>query len=256
MKILFNWFKGAIIAYLLSGLFLFAFQRELIYLPDPQDFYECHGLAGAKKVAWNGTRMYAYKSTDKWIVLYHGNDDSACAEFNFVDSFIDTKTYSFIIVEYDGYAGGTNRPTERGLLKNVRDADDYLERQNPSTFTVVGESLGTALAAYHSSLRKPDKMLLVAPFDTLTNAAKSEYWFFPVGLMLQDKYPSTDWIHAKRALVIHGTRDPIVPIRLGKTLFSNIPTADKAFLEIERAGHTPNIYAYKKTRDAITSFLK
>jgi pimeloyl-ACP methyl ester carboxylesterase len=211
----------------------------------------------AEKVVQNGTRMYVHKSTDKWIVLYHGNDDSACAELNFVDSFINTNAFSFIVVEYDGYGGKTKRSTERGLLKNVRDANEYLQSQKPSSVTLVGESLGAALATYHSSIKKPDKMLLVAPFDTLVNAAKVRYWFYPIDLMLLDKYRSKEWIGgADKVLVVHGTKDAIVPIQLGKTLFSAIHSKHKMFIEIEGAGHTPAIFAYKKTREAVTSFLR
>jgi uncharacterized protein len=255
MKQLKRLFAIMTIVYVIFGIVIFIFQRKFVYYPSPQDFSSCPNFHKASKVTHNGTRMYVSKATDDWIIIYHGNAGSACDRSHFLHYF-DPRKYSYIIVEYTGYSNDQDHPSQAALLKNVEAVNDYLKSQSASQVTLVGESLGGALAAYHSSLIKVHKLLFISPFNSAQDLAQYHYWFYPIYFMVLDKYPSEQWVTgANSALIIHGTQDRIIPPKFGKILFEKIDTQDKTFVEIPGADHN-DIYDYELTTTSILDYLK
>jgi hypothetical protein len=159
-------------------------------------------------------------------------------------------------VEYAGYSGDASKPSQRALMKNVEDARDFLLSQNPKATIVIGESLGSYFAAYHSYLTKPDKTLLITPFDSMGNVAQHHYWFLPTRYLLHDKYKSAQFIpDAENVLILHGVSDEIIPIEFSRNLFGLIKSDKKEFLEIPKTGHN-DIYDSPTVIDKIIEFLK
>lgn len=244
------------ILYIIFGVVLFIFQRDLIYFPTAQDFNACPELpADILKVTHQGTRMYVHKATDNWVIVYHGNAGSACDRSYYLDYF-DTTKFSYILVEYAGYSNGTENPSQDALMENVRAVEDYLQKEKAVKKTILGESLGTALAAYHSSISNPDKLILISPFDSLEHVSQSLYWYYPITLLLLDTYPSMEWTkNTNNVLIIHGTNDTIVPIKFGKSLFDTISGNNKDFVEIPGADHN-DIFNFPKTSSTIADFIR
>ena len=56
------------------------------------------------------------------------------------------------------------------------------------------------------------------PFTSMTDVGKIVYPFFPVSLLLKDKYESNKKIKniTSPILIMHGEADKIVPFRMGK----------------------------------------
>ena len=255
MKSLKRLLVGVIVVYLILGLVIFIFQRKFIYFPSAQNFNICSNLPDASKVVYQGTRMYVHKSTSDWIVIYHGNAGSACDRSYYLNYF-NVKDYSYIIVEYTGYSNDSAPPSQNALIKNVGAVNNYIKTQNPATINVIGESLGTALAAYHSHINPPNKLILISPFDSLEHVSQANFWFYPTGLMLWDKFPSGEWVqNANNVLIIQGSNDTTIPPKFGQALFQQIPGLNKKLIIIPGAEHN-NIYSNKLTIISISNFLK
>ena len=255
-KALLSLIRIFVAVYILFGALLFVYQRHYIYFPSKQDFNACANLpSDVEKITYEGTRMYVHKATDSWVVIYHGNAGSACDRSYYLDYF-DARKYSYIIVEYAGFSNDSESPSQDAWMKNVRDADDYLKAQKAAKKIVIGESLGTALASYHSYIDRPDRLILISPFDSLEHVSQSMYWFYPIKLMLHDKYPSATWLaDADHVLIIHGSDDDIVPIRFGRSLFDAISGADKTFVTVPGAGHN-DIHDFNLTKESINRFFR
>lgn len=254
MKILRNIILTLLAAYLVLGAIIFAFQRYVIYVPTPQKFSACDNFPGAEKINYQGTRMYIHKAGAQWIIIYHGNAGSACDRYYYLDYF-DQKKYSYIVVEYTGYSGAPGHPSQSALLENVRAANDYLKSQDSASVTVIGESLGSALAAYHASIDPPQKLLLISPFDSLVSVGQYHFPFYPINLMLLDKFPSAAWVkNTDNVLVLQGTADTVVPNSSGEALFNEINGMHKQLIKIPGAGHN-NIYFNPQAAQAIKNFL-
>ena len=77
--------------------------------------------------------------------------------------------------------------------------------------------MATALAAE----RPIGRLVLEAPFTSAVDLAARRYPFVPVRWLMKDQFRSDLHIAAVTAplLVLHGARDPIVPIEYGERLF-------------------------------------
>jgi uncharacterized protein len=100
---------------------------------------------------------------------------------------------------------------------------------------VWGESVGSGLAA--SVCKDPtlpvQGLALLTPWDSLTHAAAYHYPFFPVSLLLWDKYDSianlAEFHHP--VCVICSKNDTILPPSLGINLFSHLAEPKKLILQ-------------------------
>ena len=141
-------------------------------------------------------------------------------------------------------------------MRDVRNINEFLKTIKFSKLVLAGESIGTSFTMYHASLADEDKVLLIAPYDSIARVAKIHYPLYPVSLILRDKYNNSEWTDGiNKIMIIHGTEDSIIPISEGKRLFSKIKTRDKSFAEIQGASHN-SLYYYPETFLAISDFLE
>ncbi len=99
-------------------------------------------------------------------------------------------------------------------------------------------------------------MILLAPFDKLSEVGKIHYPFLPIGLLLREEYDTAEWLkdYTGEILVIHGTQDEIVPLELAKKLYKIIPSGDKRFVTVEGATHN-TLLNRSEVWEKIISFL-
>lgn len=244
-----------ILVYLGFGLLLFLRQRSFIYVPSKQDFNNCPQFSDSEIINANGTRAYYKKVSDRLVVFYHGNGGSAC-DRAFLKNYFSNLGYSSLFVEYAGYLNDTRKPSQKALMQDVENINNFIKTSGYKELVIAGESLGASLASYHSSLTDENKLLLIEPFYSLENIAKSQYPLYPVSWILLDKYKSILWLNdIKQVEIIHGNADTIVPIVESKRLFSEITTENKKYVEISGSDHN-DIYDYPETFTAMTDFLK
>jgi pimeloyl-ACP methyl ester carboxylesterase len=81
-------------------------------------------------------------------------------------------------------------------------------------------------------------VILEAPFTSAVDVGARHYWFVPVWLFMKDQFRSDLRAPEVRApvLILHGEKDAVVPIDLGKRLYSLIH-APRRFITVTDAGH-------------------
>lgn len=241
--------------YLVVGLFLFFSQNSYIYFPDSRDFAFCPDFADSEKLNMDGTRAYFKHRSEKLVVFYHGNAGSAC-DRAWLKQVFENLNYSYLFVEYAGYSGDARPPNKKLILQDVENVNKFLQSRQYSRLTLMGESIGSAVAVYHSSIADEDQLLLVAPFDNMVNVAKKHYPFFPASLLLRENYDTLRWAtDLKSVLIVHGERDSIIPIALSRNLFKKIGIANKTFVAIAGADHN-DLYDFPETLQAIINALE
>jgi uncharacterized protein len=245
----------AFVLYCIFALFFFFMQRKMMYFPNSQDFNSCGGFGDAEKIDINGTRAYFKKTSDKLIVVYHGNAGSAC-DRTFLKEIFEKLDYSYLFVEYSGYSNDKRKPSKELLLNDVRNVNGYLSGKNFEETALFGESLGTGLASYHSTLAAADKIILVEPFDSILNFTKRNYRFLPVQTILKEDYDNIRWLRGFKGeiTIIHGKADDIMPLSHAENLFRNINSTNKNMAIIDGAGHN-DIYNHIKTQEEIIRAL-
>jgi uncharacterized protein len=82
------------------------------------------------------------------------------------------------------------------------------------------------------------KLILEAPYTSTVDVAASLLPFMPVRLLMKDQFRSDELIGtvAVPILVMHGERDPGIPISLGERLFA-LAQGPKRFVRFPDGGH-------------------
>lgn len=229
---------------------IWLFQRRLIYLPLDHDVPEAASvLERAEEVAFqtrDGVRLAG------WFVPAAGGDPRAtvlvCNGNAGNRSYraplaaaLAAEGFSVVLFDYRGYGGNPGRPTERGLLEDVRAARGYVESRedvDPRRLVLFGESLGAAVCLAEAVGRPPTALVLRSPFTSLVEIGRTHYPFLPVSRLLADRYPSIERVAGLRCplLVFAGAADMIVPAAQSRRLFEAAPGEVKRMVLL-RGGH-------------------
>jgi len=212
---------------------LYVVQRALMYFPDTTGILPAAvGLPGAQVSMLDtadGERVIAWHVPprgDRPVVLYlHGNGGALSHRAERFRGLTADGT-GLVAIDYRGYGGSSGRPTEAGLLVDAETAYAYASASYPvARIAVWGESLGTGVAVALAAERPIGRLVLEAPFTSAVDLAARRYPFVPVRWLMKDQFRSDLRIGSITAplLVLHGARDPIVPIEYGERLFGLAP---------------------------------
>ena len=122
-----------------------------------------------------------------------------------------------------GSRGGS--PSQASLLDAGEQALRLLKKESPLPVFLVGESLGTGVAAGVAA-RAPELvsgLILITPLSRLTDVASHHFPFLPVRLILADRYPAIEWLqkyHGPVAVTV-ASQDEVIPSRFGRKLYDS-----------------------------------
>lgn len=197
-------------AYLGACIYLFLSQRSMIYYPVGENFNDD---AMALRFDTGGTEVKIWRIgeiADHAVIYFGGNaEDVALAIPDFEGRFPD---YTVYLVNYRGYGGSDGEPAEEAIYNDAMFLYDYLKPRFESV-SIIARSLGTGVATFIAAQRNVRQLVLVSPFDSLPDVARVHFGFFPVSLLLHERYDSlarADRIRAK-TLVILADDDEIIP---------------------------------------------
>jgi len=244
--------KWGIIGLILLGLSLVllyyvVFQRSLIYVPNPKrplriDF-DALTMTTVHIETQDHVMLNAWykkaKHNRPTVLVLHGNAGHIGTRAPLARLLMQ-HGYGVLLLEYRGYGGNPGKPDEQGLYLDAEAGMQYLEkhRVNQSQIVIYGESLGTGVATYLAqSPAHACALILQSPYTTLAALARYHYPWIPIEPW--DKFNSISHIRASKlpVLILHGTKDKVVPFHEGQTMFqaANEP---KEFVVLEHQGHS------------------
>lgn len=126
--------------------------------------------------------------------------------------------FTVLLMDYRGYGGNPGSPSEEGLARDAVAAAEALEDEGfpPERTLYFGESIGTGVVARLQSTHPPAGALLRSPFPDFVEVAREHYGFLPVGTLLRDRFPVTEYLSNSSVpiTVLHGSVDRVVPSAL------------------------------------------
>lgn len=248
-----------------AGLFLL--QRRILYRPglDRPDPVRAGvpGVAPLTIATADGLDLLAWFLPPPgagFVVLYfHGNAGTLGNRACRFDGFAAVG-WGVLMLEYRGYGGNPGTPSEEGFAADARSGLAALMSMGfPSHRILVwGESLGTGVAVRLASEHSVAAVLLESPYTSITDIARTRYWFVPVRHLLRDHFDSLAAIGRVQApvLIMHGARDTIVPVAMGRAIHA--AAADPKGLWIDpEAGHVDLVEAgaIEAARSFVTRFV-
>ena len=246
----------AISVYIATTAVLLFNKTSYIYFPDNVDFYSCRYFSESEKIEHNSTRMYYKENGEELVVLYHGNAGNACDRTLYA-SYFDAHNISYILAEYTGYAGDNKKPSKKLILEDVNNVIDFTKNVQYNKLTILGESIGSAVAGEHIKKQAPDKLILISPFTKLSDVARIHYPLYPTRLLREEDYDNREPMsHYKGALlVISGEKDTIIPHSMSKKIYTvATSTSFKEFFPIPNAGHS-DLFIHDRFFEKIIEFI-
>ena len=216
--------------YLVITLFLYFFQRNLLYYSTANNYSGDRLVVLIEKVKIKTKdniellSWYHKKNINdyKTILFLHGNAGTLEDRIHKINHFKDIDI-NFLLLSWRGFSGNNGDPSEKGIYEDARSAVRWLKNKGvvEKNIIIYGESLGTGAAVEIAQNNDFAGVILESPFTSMIDVGKTKYPFFPVRLLLKDKYESDKKIKNIKSpiLILHGEVDRIIPFWMGKKMY-------------------------------------
>lgn len=244
---------GVAFLYLAAGAALYLYQGRLVYFPNPQHVSPVEmGLAGVEeqtlKTAGGETLIcwYAKAQAGQPTILYfHGNAGNISTRAERIRKYIGMGRGMFML-DYRGFGGSSGRPSEVANVADAKLAYQALRDHGVSAQDIIlyGESIGSGVAVQVAAEMPARGLILDAPYTALVEVAANLYRWFPVGLLMTDRYESRRYLPQLKLplLVVHGEKDQTIPIAMGREVLA-LAGGTKEIVTFPEAGHADH-YLY------------
>lgn len=208
------------------------FDQLFVYHPSPwvdRDWVRLSGLP-LEDVSFqsaDGTSLFGWyvePSPSRAVLLWcHGNAGNIIHRLeNLAELY--RLGLSVFLFDYRGYGRSKGSPSEKGLYMDAMAAHAYVKGTRgiaPKRLVIFGRSLGAAVAGELAARRPAAGLILETAFPSIDAMAKAHSLGLPAHWLLQSRYPLADRLRDIHVpiLVVHGDRDDIVPLEMGKQVF-------------------------------------
>ena len=230
MKYLYLAITSIILVYSVIILFIYFYQRHLLYNPSENNYLNDKINFSYKEIFIETDENIKLKSwfiekdlkKFKTILLFHGNAGNL---FNRVYKLneLNKLNLNILLISWRSFSGNVGKPTENFLYHDAKKTVKWLNNRgrNNKDIILYGESLGTGVATELASKNNFGGIILESPFTSMVDTAKIYYPYLPVNLLLKDRFDSKSKIKDIKTpiLIMHGKMDNIVPQKMGLELF-------------------------------------
>jgi fermentation-respiration switch protein FrsA (DUF1100 family) len=179
------------------------------------------------------------KHSDKVIIYFHGNAGNIGHR---LPDLLKLSSFGLNVlgVSYRGYGKSQGKPSEAGIYMDGDAALNHaiLELGFPAENVFIqGRSIGTCVAIHVSRKKEIGGLILVAPLTSGADQAKASGLGL-ISFMAGDSFNNIGKIKDVLCpvLIIHGSKDNVIPIAMGATIFEKV-RSKKKFVEIKGANH-------------------
>jgi pimeloyl-ACP methyl ester carboxylesterase len=190
------------------------------------------------------------------VIYFGGNAEEVSWLASVADQF---GGWSLLLVNYRGYGGSEGKPGERELFGDALSIYDWAVGRSdvlPGHVIAMGRSLGTGVAVHLAANRALRGVILVTPYDSITDIAKRHYPYLPVGMLIRHPFDSISRVDKIDAplLCLAAAEDLVIPPKHARRLY-DAWRGPKTWREIADAGHD-SISGDPAYWEAIGAFLK
>ena len=242
---------GVLALLLLCAVFLVACEDRIIYHPykypegiwNPSSF-NVH-VEDVFFQAKDGTKLHGWyipsANARATLLWFHGNAGNLTHRLENIQQ-LQPLNINIFIFDYRGYGKSEGKPSEAGIYQDSQAAYDFLiQKKNvvpTENLFLFGRSLGGICAVEVASGNEATGLILESVFTSAKDMAGQVFPLLPIGWAIRSKFSAIEKVPDLKLpkLFLHGTKDEIVPYKLGRKLYSS--AADpKEFYDIEGAGH-------------------
>ncbi|MNZ38094.1 Alpha/beta hydrolase family protein [compost metagenome] len=200
----------ALAVYLGLCVALYAFQRSLVYFPQPRAVGGTENLMALPTADASVLVTVRPHAGSKALIYFGGNAEDVSQNLpSFAEAFPEHAIY---LLHYRGYGGSGGKPSEEAIQRDALTLFDLVHASHPQ-IAVVGRSLGSGVAIRLASQRPAARLVLITPYNSIEELGQKQFPIFPIRWLLQDKYRS--WRYAQHiavpTLVLIAEHDEVIP---------------------------------------------
>lgn len=255
---------------LLIAIVLFAqfLRRTGMFFPDPYPTgrWDVHAWMVTPTEHYfqsrDGVRLHAwwFRAAERdapVMIWFHGNAGNLTDRAEMAVEFA-RRGVSVFVFDYRGFGRSGGRVSESRIFDDALAAYDYVKKHSDAPIALYGESIGGPYAAYVAKHRGGVRaVVLENSFPSLKDVGNAIYKPLPLGWTAPFAMRTTAWLNEAGVpvLVMHGTRDLVIPYALGKKLYDGL-TVPKEMLT-SHAGHCEiPLFEAARYYETVTRFVK
>ena len=230
MKYLYTIIPAIILAYILVMIFVYFYQRNLLYHPKENNYagdtiefeYKEEFIEVEQNIKIKSWFIEKNLKKSKTIIFFHGNAGDLSNRIHKLNK-LNNLNSNVLLISWRGFSNNPGNPTEKNLYQDAMKSIEWLNSKgiNNKDIILYGESLGTGVATELAQSNSFHGIILESPFTSIADAAKIYYPYLPVNLLLKDRYDTIKKIKNIKipVLIMHGKKDNIVPFFMGEKLY-------------------------------------
>ena len=211
--------------YIAISVALYYLQDYVLFKPEklPKDFQfdydnqetKEYNLETRDGATINGLRFFP-KGESKGVVLYlKGNSKSIKGWGKFAVDFT-RHGYNVLMVDYRGFGKSTGKRSQKAIKRDLQLVyNKLMEMTTEDRIILYGRSLGSGFATKLASMNNPKKLILDAPYYSLTKVTARYMPFMPLSILIKYPLPTYKWLKYVQCPIhiIHGTHDKLIPYK-------------------------------------------
>jgi len=230
-------------------------QDSLIFYPnrnlESENILKANDAFTAIKIDDYSGWLFKNDSSNKTIIYFGGNAQNCASYFvkllqdDFIKYFED---YNILAIDYPGYGNSLGKPNEKSITEMSKKVYQYIDSNTKmnSEIVVMGYSIGTGVACEVASNYEVNGLILLAPYDNLTNVINTNFPIFygPMKLLIKNKFNSADKVSniSSQTLIVASTDDEIIDICLSRNLADLFDGGNIKYVELDGLPHSELIY--------------
>lgn len=224
----------------------YLFQEKLIFYPQAldknysftfkQNFEELN-IETQDELSLNSLLFKA--DTAKGVIIFlHGNA-GALDTWGRLAPLYREQNYDILFFDYRGFGKSDGKiENQFQLLRDVQTVYDTIKaRYSEDRITIIGYSIGTGLATYLASKNNPQKLILIAPYYSLTNVIQSICPVVPK-FLIKYKLETYKYIPdcSMPIIIFHGNEDQVIDYE-NSVMLDKLLSAKDNLISLEGVGH-------------------
>lgn len=250
---------------IMGGLFYF-FQEKVIFYPDrlPQDYkfrfknkFEEVNIVTPDGKSLNGLLFKADEDTKGLIFYLHGNA-GALDSWGDIARLYTGMGYDIFMIDYRGFGKSTGAiKSEEQMHSDVKFAYDEMKKiYDENKIVVMGFSLGTGMASKLAAENKPHRLILQAPYYSMTGLIKNIAPITP-GFLIRYRLENYKYLPlcTMPVTIFHGNSDEVINIESSLRLKEYLKPSDELII-LEGENHngiTANEIYQEKLRELLAN---
>jgi len=195
-------------------------------------------------------RFYVGDHNGPWILFFHGNGE-VVSDYDDIAPFYHKAGINLVVADYRGYGASGGSPTFTNLVGDAPRIfsavkEEISQKGSQRDLWIMGRSMGSisALEIAHQRSGEMKGLIMESGFASVTRLIK--HLGLPsrglnLGSIDQDRINIIRQISAP-ALIIHGERDRLVPLKEGQELFAALGSTQKNLVIIPKADHNDILF--------------